>query len=1324
MSSTYHPMSVLNGSSETSTARNPGPGARRNEITFRVKKPSVSERSNTTPDPHTITIHTSVVYEPVNKEFLENMSIEVNTKSGAISNFHARSSPDIPSPLPDNHIDLRDKFVLPGLVDSHTHIFLHSDKERFHSVQMRDESPIERTVRATNHARAALLAGYTTYRDLGTEGLGRADASLRDCINRGLTPGPRMFVATEALASSGSYEIRTENLLARSSSSGPYSGRGGGGPLALGLPRASDVGDGTDGVRAAVRRRVGDGADLIKFYADYRRRVMRFPPDMPGPGGQLLFPPDQLPRSPASMLFAQDEMDAIVQEANMAQMPVAAHAAETAMARMAAMAGVTTVEHVFEDSWRQFGMMVDEMLLRGTIWVPTLATAEEGFEPAKFERCKKNVKDAFDKGVMLAAGGDTGVFNHGLNARELEIMMDAGIPVADVLTAATFNGWYACGEDRCGYRFGWWEVGNRADIIALDADLRKDRTALRKVSFVMKDSRVWKRDGVPVDMVVPTEWPDELRQQTEEETLRSNKPLSGLSSSMEARVAAEAAKEARAADQMTDSDQHDEPAKRAPRPPNFSASPPSWDNASLFLLGQRALLFSGEFHPFRLPVPSLWADVLEKMKALGLNAVWFDVPWALLEGKPGEFRAEGVFDLAPLFEAAGELGLWLVARPGPYITTDNYVANVAAMIAKAQITNGGRVILYQPESEYSVARTLIGFNFPDPGYMQYVEDQARKAGIVVPFINNDVWNAGHNAPGTGVGQVDVYGHNSYPLDEDCNDLGWTRGMIRDMEYKSHLKVSPSTPYAVSEFQGGVIDLWGGPGFARCGERFNHEQSRVWYKSNFAAGVKIFNVYMAIAEDRTITREKYSELKLQAQFGRGSFFFAHKDEFRDRSPVSYTLTLPTSKRNMTIPQLGGTLTMPGRDTRIHVTDYELNSNMVLVYCTAEIFTWQQCHDRTVLILYGEAGETHELLLKRDPSNMTMTTSSDEDGEYLYAQWKIGAVNDQFIRAGDLHILLLDRQHAYTYWVTDVSGQQPLIVRGPYLVRSASLDDNNVLHIRADFNQSSALDLFRAVDTATVEILGVPRGATAVVLNGDAVSHTVSDDTGSWVVRIDFEPPAIPLPDLAALEWRYLDSLPELQPSYSDSAWPRADLTTTNNTYLQSPLTPTSLYASDYGFHAGGALLFRGHFTATGAETGLTLHTQGGRAFASAAFLDGAFLGSWPGNATASARRDTYPLRLAPGQRCVLTVVVDNMGNAQNVLVGGDEMKAPAGILEYRFETSGRDGPGVVEWKVTGNLGGEEYVDKVRGPLNEGGLFAERMGYHQPGAPADRFVVGAG
>jgi hypothetical protein len=114
---------------------------------------------------------------------------------------------------------------------------------------------------------------------------------------------------------------------------------------------------------------------------------------------------------------------------------------------------------------------------------------------------------------------------------------------------------------------------------------------------------------------------------------------------------------------------------------------------------------------------------------------------------------------------------------------------------------------------------------------------------VVPFINNDAWVGGHNAPGTGVGQVDLYGHDLYPLDFDCNDMLWEKGSLREGQYAMHLNISPSTPYALPEFQGGTFDIWGGTGFSRCLERFNQEQTRVYYKNNFAAGAKIFNVYM-------------------------------------------------------------------------------------------------------------------------------------------------------------------------------------------------------------------------------------------------------------------------------------------------------------------------------------------------------------------------------------------------------------------------------------------------------------------------------------------------
>ncbi|KAK5663236.1 hypothetical protein OQA88_6654 [Cercophora sp. LCS_1] len=435
----------------------------------------------------TFAVHTSLLFDPKKKLFLNNISIEISRPTGSVVNVITRPSDEIDTSSPDD-IDLRGKLVLPGFVDSHTHIFLYDYRERSGTEQMRDESTVERVVRATNHVRSALLAGYTTYRDLGTESLGNADANLRDCINRGLLAGPRLFVATEALASTGSYELRVENRL--------------GNPLTV--PRACDPADGVNGVRAAVRRRVGDGADLIKFYADYRRKVMRFPTAGPRP---VRFPPETYEkRNPAVPLYEQEEMDAIVQEARLADLPVAAHAGETKAARMALRAGVTTVEHVFEDHDGVKDKFFEDLKKYGAIWVPTLCAGEATLRPDQWGGHKELVRKGWEAGVRLAAGGDTGTVDHGLNVHEMELMMQLGIPVEDVLVAATVVGWEACGGDKCGYRFGWFEKGNRADIIALDTDPRVDKRALRKVSFVMKDGEVWKRDGVAVGMIQTPGW--------------------------------------------------------------------------------------------------------------------------------------------------------------------------------------------------------------------------------------------------------------------------------------------------------------------------------------------------------------------------------------------------------------------------------------------------------------------------------------------------------------------------------------------------------------------------------------------------------------------------------------------------------------------------------------------------------------------------------------------------------------------------------------------------------------------------------------------------
>lgn len=305
-----------------------------------------------------------------------------------------------------------------------------------------------------------------------------ADCNVRDAINRGLMPGPRLFVATKIIASTAAYETRMENHI--------------GGTC---VPAGSDPADGPEEIRKAVRRRIGFGADIIKFYADYRRRTMRFPPKQQHPYvGSVLHPP-AVP-NPDSLVYSEEEMKALVAEAKLADCPVAAHASTNQGARLAAQAGSVTVEHAY---W------ADEDTLQilkenGCMLIPTLAVCERFFA-SRMDEILAKTKRAWEMGVELACGGDTGTYPHGDNARELELMIEAGIPVEDVLAACTIGGWKACGGDRCGKRFGWLEEGLCADIIALAADPRQDAKALRQVTFVMKDAKVWKCDGEAVGMI-------------------------------------------------------------------------------------------------------------------------------------------------------------------------------------------------------------------------------------------------------------------------------------------------------------------------------------------------------------------------------------------------------------------------------------------------------------------------------------------------------------------------------------------------------------------------------------------------------------------------------------------------------------------------------------------------------------------------------------------------------------------------------------------------------------------------------------------------------
>lgn len=284
----------------------------------------------------------------------------------------------------------------------------------------------------------------------------------------------------------------------------------------------------------------------------------------------------------------------------------------------------------------------------------------------------------------------------------------------------------------------------------------------------------------------------------------------------------------------------------------------------------------------------------------------------------------------------------------------------------------------------------------------------------------------------------------------------------------------------------------------------------------------------------------------------------------------------------------------------------------------------------------------------------------------------------------------------------SDPKSIIARAGYLLRTASVSGSTV-SLTGDLNA-----------TTTIEVIGGAPAEGALVFNGQKVQTTITK-AGALVGNVAFAKPQLSIPDLSKLTWKYIDSLPEIQSTYDDSKWPNANHTYSNNT-IQNLTTPTSLFASDYGFNTGN-LLTRGHFVATGGETTLSIGTQGGFAYGSSVYLNSTLLNAYPGlSADASYVQHMTLPTLTAGAPYTLTVLTDNMGLEEDFTVGSDTNKEPRGILNYTL--AGRD-PSVITWKITGNLGGENYQDRTRGPLNEGGLYAEREGYHLPKPPSQNW-----
>lgn len=354
---------------------------------------------------------------------------------------------DVAAPPGAREVDLAGETLLPGLIEGHTHLFLHPYNEKSWDDQVLHESIALRTARAVTAARATLLAGVTTARDLGTEGAGFADVGLKQAIDEGIVPGPRLLVATRAIVATGAY--------------GPKGFEPG-----VEIPQGAEEASGEEVVRA-VRRQIAAGADVIKFYADYRWR--------PGEEGR--------PTMSAA------ELRAGIEAAHDAGRTVAVHASTAEGMRRAIAAGAETIEHGYGGTKEVFAAMKE----RGVALCPTLAAPDaiaryqgwDGRDPAPraVELSRSSFNAARAARVTICAGGDVGVFAHGDNVRELELMQAAGMPARDVLIAATSGNARIFRVDS---KVGAVRPGLVADLIAVAGNPTEDVRALRQIRFVMK----------------------------------------------------------------------------------------------------------------------------------------------------------------------------------------------------------------------------------------------------------------------------------------------------------------------------------------------------------------------------------------------------------------------------------------------------------------------------------------------------------------------------------------------------------------------------------------------------------------------------------------------------------------------------------------------------------------------------------------------------------------------------------------------------------------------------------------------------------------------
>ncbi|KAI0400807.1 glycoside hydrolase superfamily [Xylaria palmicola] len=830
-----------------------------------------------------------------------------------------------------------------------------------------------------------------------------------------------------------------------------------------------------------------------------------------------------------------------------------------------------------------------------------------------------------------------------------------------------------------------------------------------------------------------------------------------------------------------------------------------WDHYSFYINGERLFVFSGEFHYWRYPVPELWRDLLEKVKAAGFNAFSIYNHWGYHNPLPGVLDFEsGAHNFTKIMTLAKDLGMYMIIRPGPYINAeanaggfplwvttgaygglrDNdpryteawtpYMTEISKIVAPHLITNGGNVVLFQIENELGnqwLDRATKTPNVPVQEYMELLEKNARENGIDVPLTHNSPnlndYSWSHDFSDA-KGNVDVVGVDSYPSCWSCNlsECTGTNGAYvayQTLNYYDYFTVqSPTQPSFMPEFQGGSYNPWGGPQ-GGCPGDIGADFANLFYRNLISQQVSAISLYMLfggtswgwhaapvvatsydysspVSENRKIG-SKYYETKLLTQFTRVARDLSMTDRVGNSSDYStnpaitvselrnpesgarfyvamhsyspsgtsetFRLRINTSEGQLTVPQHGGQIAINGHQAKVLVTDFRFGAKKLL-YSTAEILTYAVIDGKEVLALWVPTGESGEFTVQGVKSVKVKSCERCANVKFFRRKSKVTVSFTQNARMSVIEfndgtrVVLLNRSTAYLFWAPSLQTDpvhdpaSTVLVQGPYLVRSSSIE-GRTLKLTGDVANATTVRVF------------APESIKILKWNGEDV-RILSKENGYITARLGGATP-FKLPALKG--WKSADGLPEIETDYDASgiAWKTADHTNTSN-----PTTPASnnpvLYVDDYGVHAGSHI-YRATFPTTQKPpTGILLNITGGLAFGYSVWLNSHFVGSWLGLSYVDKQGIELSFKnamLNSDKDNIFVVLMDNSGHDQRA-----EALNPRGITNAALL-----GPGAYafsEWKIAGTAGAEGgLLDPVRGFLNEGGLYAERVGMHLPGYP---------